>query len=341
MNGAPHESLGISPYHALYGRPWKIFTPVQRSASKVPAVDDILNAHEATRIEVDMASKHATFRQPVQADKGCKPLTEPFKNGRRVRVRGRPYTSSPGRSKKLEPRWFGPFKVLEHLPDTDNYNLHLPPRIARQKPYCHVSSLMEYRENDPDRFKSRRMDKPAPMLIDNAEEWEAQRRLDYRRQNNRPEFLVHCKGYERADDCWEPIENLNHSLELIQKYWNANHPAEPTPQITSHSIKASWEPMEVSFTPCTANDCPDDFCVPYDDEEYDSSSSEQHYFSTEDDSLQWHTDESAEDSEDFGIIVDFFRIRECKMCTCSGNGTQERAVQVLLCLVDLYLVYLI
>jgi len=27
--------------------------------------------------------------------------------------------------------------------------------------------------------------------------------------------------------------------------------------------------------------------------------------------------------------------------TCSGNGTQERAVQDLICLVDLYLVYLI
>jgi len=31
----------------------------------------------------------------------------------------------------------------------------------------------------------------------------------------------------------------------------------------------------------------------------------------------------------------------CNMCTCSGNGTKERAVQDLLCLVDLYLVYLI
>jgi len=31
----------------------------------------------------------------------------------------------------------------------------------------------------------------------------------------------------------------------------------------------------------------------------------------------------------------------CNMCTCSGNGTQEWAVQDLLCLVDLYLVYLI
>ena len=34
-------------------------------------------------------------------------------------------------------------------------------------------------------------------------------------------------------------------------------------------------------------------------------------------------------------------LRGCNMCTCSGNGTQERAVQDLLFLVDLYLVYLI
>jgi len=177
--------------------------------------------------------------------------------------------------------------------------------MARQKPYFHVSSLKEYRENDPDRFKSRRMDKPAPIPIDNAEEWEAEQILDYRRQNNRHEFLVHWKGYERADDSWESIENIDHSLELIQEYWDADHPAEPTPQITSHYIKASWEPMEVSSIPCTPNDCPDDFCEPYDDEEYDSSSSEQDYFPTDDDSLLWHTNESAEDSEDFGMMVDF------------------------------------
>jgi len=62
--------------------------------------------------------------------------------------------------------------------------------MARQKPYFHVSSLKEYRRKDSYRFKSRRMDKPAPILIDNAEEWEAEEILDYRRQNNRHEFLV-------------------------------------------------------------------------------------------------------------------------------------------------------
>jgi len=96
MNGAPHQSLDISLYHALSGCLWQIFSPVQISAGHIPAVDDILNAHEATRIEVYMVRKHATFRQTVQTEKRRKPLAKPFKNGCRVLVRGRSYTSSPG-----------------------------------------------------------------------------------------------------------------------------------------------------------------------------------------------------------------------------------------------------
>jgi len=95
MNGAPNDSLHISGYQAVYGRHWKIFHPVQRSASKIPGVDEILNTHEATRIEVDMARKHATFRQSVQAAKCHKPPPQPFKTGSRVLVIGRPYTPSP------------------------------------------------------------------------------------------------------------------------------------------------------------------------------------------------------------------------------------------------------
>ena len=36
---------------------------------------------------------------------------------------------------------------------------------------------------------------------------------------------------------------------------------------------------------------------------------------------------------------DLYSIKDCNMCTCSCNSIQQRAVQDLLCLVDLYLVY--
>jgi len=228
----------------MYGRPAKVFRHVQRSASKVPAWDNILNALSATTIGVNMVRKPATFRQMVQADKHCKPQTAPFQKGIRVLVRGPPYTCSRGQSKKLDPRWFGPLKDLQHLPDTDNYKLHLTPRMARHKPYFHVSSLKEYSENDPNRFKSGKIGKPAPLLMNNPEEWEADHKLDYRRQYNRHEFLLYSKAFEQADGSWKPITNLDHSLDLIQEDSDANHVAEPTPKLTSHYIKTSWNPWK-------------------------------------------------------------------------------------------------
>jgi len=249
-------------------------------------------------MKVDMARKHATCQQTVQADKRRKPPLQPFKPASRVLVIGRPYTACPGRSKKLEPRWFGPFKVLAHDEDTNNNKLELPSHMAREKPYFHISSFNAYNENDPDRFTSRRMDKPASIRIDNAEEWEAEQILDYRRLNNTDEFLVHWQGYERADDSWEPIQNLDYALELIQEYRDQNHPNQPTPKITSPSIKTSWEPIEVFSTPCTATAIPDGFWEPYDYGEYDSSSSEADYFPTSDDELLWHRDMDEIDYED-------------------------------------------
>ena len=174
--------------------------------------------------------------------------------------------------------------------------------MDRQKPFFHISLLKEYCENDPDRFASRRMDQPAPILIDNAEEWKAKDILDYHLQNNRHEFLVHWKGYEGADDFWEPIDNLEHFLELIHEYWNANHPTEPTPKITSHYVEAVWKPIEVSTTPCEARAAPNDLWEPYDDEEYDSSSSEVVYFPIYNDDLLWHQADSEESDENWERI---------------------------------------
>ena len=100
----------------------------------------------------------------------------------------------------------------------------------------------------------------------------------------------------------EPIENLEHFLELIQEYWKANHPTQPTLKITSHYVKAVCEPMEVSTTPCEASAAPDNFWKLYDDEEYDSSSSEVDYFPIYNDDLLWHQEDGEESDENWERI---------------------------------------
>ena len=56
--------------------------------------------------------------------------------------------------------------------------------------------------------------------------------------------------------------------------------------------------MEVSSTPYHTDDAPADFWEPYDDEEYDSSSSEQDYFPTSDDELLWYREMDEIDYEE-------------------------------------------
>jgi len=56
--------------------------------------------------------------------------------------------------------------------------------------------------------------------------------------------------------------------------------------------------MEVASAPCTATAIPDDFWELYDDEEYDSCSSEHDYFATSDNELLWYRDMDEIDYED-------------------------------------------
>ena len=85
------------------------------------------------------------------------------------------------------------------------------------------------------------------MIIGNEPEWEAEKILDHRKQQNRHEFLVHWKGFPPDDDSWEPIENLEGSQELIAKYWQENcETGTDAPTMSSHYIAHTWEVMEVS-----------------------------------------------------------------------------------------------
>jgi transposase InsO family protein len=270
LNGAPHESLGMSPFQVVYGRPWKMFPPMMKTASQVPSADEIINNHEATRMEAELARNKAIFRQTVTANRRRKPQVIPWTIGTRVLVNGKPYASTPGRSRKLEPRWFGPYKVITHDPSTGNYKLDLPKKMHRQSPWFHVSSLKKYNENDPQRFEARHMNQPKPLLIEDNEEWIVEEILDYRIQNNRHEFLVKWEGYERTENTWEPAENLENAQDLVQEYWNTNHSEEPMPNITSHFVKATWTPMAVSATPFAQEKVPKEFWEPLEDSEYDS-----------------------------------------------------------------------
>ena len=78
------------------------------------------------------------------------------------------------------------------------------------------------------------------------------------------------------------------------------------------------KPMEVCTTPCEATAASTECWEPYDDEEYDSSSSEFEYFPLYNDGLIWHQ-EYNENSEEDWERIGYFEMQKCSMDTCCND----------------------
>ena len=123
-------------------------------------------------------------------------------------------------SKKLQPRYIGPYKVVEVISPV-TYKLKLPSTLTIH-PVFHVSLLKAYQENSEE-FQDQII-KPSPPLItfDGQEEFEVEKILDQRTsrkgQRSTVQYLVKWKGYSDYDTTWKPIGNLQNARDAIQHY---------------------------------------------------------------------------------------------------------------------------
>ena len=106
-------------------------------------------------------------------------------------------------SKKLSDRYLGPFQVLKVV-GPNAYTLKLPKEYGRLHNIFHVS-LVEPFKKRPGSVT------PAPIDIDQEEEWEVEKRLDTRKAGRDRKFLARWKGFSEAEDSWEPAEHLLHA----------------------------------------------------------------------------------------------------------------------------------
>ncbi len=73
----------------------------------------------------------------------------------------------------------------------------------------------------------RHREPPALIEIEGQEEFEVQEVLDSKRIRGKLLYLIFWQGYPPSEATWEPVENLVHAQDLVNRFhqWYPNKPA--------------------------------------------------------------------------------------------------------------------
>ncbi|XP_072081170.1 uncharacterized protein [Arachis hypogaea] len=145
-NNSFHASIGMAPYEALYGQ--KCQSPLcWYEFGEVSVLGPDLIAETTENIKKIRARiLTGQSRQKSYADQRRKPLE--FEVGEHIFLRVTP-TTGIGRAiktKKLNPRYIGPFEVLKRFGPVA-YQVALPPHLSNLHDVFHVSQLRKYTSN--------------------------------------------------------------------------------------------------------------------------------------------------------------------------------------------------
>ncbi|GKA07012.1 putative reverse transcriptase domain-containing protein [Tanacetum coccineum] len=147
-NNSYHASIKAAPFKLLYGRKcrspicWAEVGEVQLTGPKI--------VQETTEkiIQIKQRIQAARDRQKSYANLKRKPME--FQVGDRVMLKVSPWNGVVhfGKREKLNPRYVGPFKVLEKVVAVA-YKLELPQELSRVHNTFHVSNLKKCYAEEP------------------------------------------------------------------------------------------------------------------------------------------------------------------------------------------------
>jgi Chromo (CHRromatin Organisation MOdifier) domain/Integrase zinc binding domain len=215
INNAWHESIQNTPFMLNCGQ--HPLTPATVDLdSRVPAAQEFMQGIQDNLAKAKKCLELAQQRDKQYANAHRRHVT--FKPGDRVLVNTTNFNfQRANRSKKLLPRYMGPFAVVKTVGQVA-YKLDLPANMKIHDVF-HVSLLKPYSWN------GKTVPPPPVIYEDGVPEYEVQRVLDHRDhrrgRTKRREFLVHWQGYGPEHSSWEPESNLTNCQEAVQQYWDS------------------------------------------------------------------------------------------------------------------------
>jgi Integrase zinc binding domain/Chromo (CHRromatin Organisation MOdifier) domain/Integrase core domain len=210
-NNATQKATGYSPFFVCNGRHPRTPNTVTSSSTKEAQAweETIKDTQEVVREKLAISK----YEMKKAYDKHRK--DEAFSEGEKVMLSTKNLHFRGG-SKKLAPRFIGPFIIEKKISDV-SYRLSLPPEM-RIFPVFHISLLKRFEGTDT----SQAPDIPSEFLaIDDPYEWEVDELLDKKTEEEdgkkRTYYLVKWKDFPQEEATWEPVEHLGRLKRMMRR----------------------------------------------------------------------------------------------------------------------------
>lgn len=222
INDSVNPSTGYSPFYLAYG--CNPSTPLDIGIGEVlvPAaqssVTDMAETLQHARTKLD----EARMRMVQQANAHRRDVS--FQVGDKVRLSTTNLSLPSALSRKLAPRYVGPFEVARVV-NPVAYKLKLPASL-KVHPVFHVSMLQPWRV-DTEFPQHQQVNARPPPVNSEENRFRVDRLLDKRTRRYgrglRVEYLVRWFGYGPEEDTWEPMRHID--SDLIADFEASHHAA--------------------------------------------------------------------------------------------------------------------
>lgn len=195
---------------------------------RVPAVARFTAHMQEALAAAKRALQAARARMKYYADKRRKAVT--YVVGDRVMLSSKHVSLKSGGTRKLLPRWLGPFDIVEQI-NPVAFKLDLREWNTKLHPVFHVSLLRRYH------WDGRTDVRPLPLVVDGELEYEVESIIKrYYNRAGKLFYVVRWKGYGPESDTREPPDNLTNCPELLRAFLDAEQRGMvPLPEFASGS----------------------------------------------------------------------------------------------------------